>query len=144
MKLGLAEIMIKASSAPSHRERVAVLQKHDNPTLRQAFQMAFEGDWDFPKGWQPNYTPSPFFDQQGILYQSFRTIGKFLVEGYPGLTPEKKKLLFVQLLESVDKDDAQVLLGMVKGRFPWKGLGPATVREAFPGLLKEEEKAVQE
>lgn len=138
MKLGLAEIIIKASTAPNHRARVEVLQKNDSQALRRIFQLAYEEEWDFPPGWKPEYKPSPYFDQQGALYQSLRNIGKFLVGGYPGLTPERKKVLFVQLLESLDKDDAALLVGVKDGKIPWKGLGRATVREALPGTLREE------
>lgn len=145
MKLGLAEIIRMASEAPNHRARIEVLQRHDSQALRTIFKLLHEppGQWDFDEGWKPAYTPNIYFDQESTLYQLLRNIGKFFVDGYPGLTREKKQLLFTQLLEQVDKDDAVLLIGVKNGKLPWKGLGPATIREAFPGLLSEKEEPVE-
>jgi hypothetical protein len=136
-RLGLAEIMFEAAAAANHRERVEVLRKNDSTALRRVFKLMYDGEWDLPEGWKPVYTPSIYLDQEDALFQSMRMMDKFLVNGYPGLTQEKKQLLFVQLLEKCDKEDALLLIGMKNGKLPWKGLGPATVREAFPGLLNE-------
>lgn len=139
MKLGIAEIMIKASEAPSHAQRLEVLRSNDGPALRTAFRLAYDFDWDLPRGWKPEYRPSVYLDQEGVLYQALRHINKFSVDGYPGLSQERKKVLFIQLLESVTPDDARLLLGAVAGRIPWKGLSKRVISEALPGLFPVEE-----
>lgn len=143
MKLGLAEIIQLASAAENQKARVAVLRKHDSQALQTIFRLLYAppGEWDFDESFVPQYTPNIYFDQESTLYQLLRNIGKFFVDGYPGLTRAKKEILWVQLLEQVDKDDAKLLMALPKGKLPWAGLGPATIRETWPGLLPEKEKA---
>lgn len=139
MKLGIAEIMKLASEQPTDKKRIETLRKHGSPALVEAFRLAYHPDvsWDLPREWKPEYEKNPYLDQEPTLYQSMRKMGKFLVDGYPGLTIEKKKLLFVQLLESVAPLDAELLVSMKARKIPWSKLGPKTVRLAFPGLLPE-------
>lgn len=133
--------MKMASEISGNAERVRFLQKHGSSALVEAFRLTYAppAPWDLPEDWVPKYTPNPYLDQESTLYQSMRKLGKFLVGGYPGLDAEKKKLLFVQLLESVTPDDAILLCSMRKGKLPWRGMGRTIVRDAFPGVLPDKE-----
>ena len=139
MKLGVAEIFEKVASAPNQKERIKLLQHYDNFAMRVILRLAYDPTlvWDFDEGWKPEYKPSIYYDQEGALYQGIRFINKFLVDGYAGLTREKKKVLFVQLLEGLTPADAAMMTTIIKKKFPFKGIGPATVKEAYPGLLEE-------
>lgn len=146
MKLGVAEIMKNASEKPNHREKIDYLRTHDSDTIRVCFRLAYDVSlvWDFPEGWRPDYKKNIYMDQEATLYQAVKHIGKFLVDGYPGLTAEKKQTLFVQLLEGVTPLDAELLIAMKDKKIPWKGLGRAVVREAYPGLLPQPEEEARE
>lgn len=139
MKLGLAETLKKISEAPTYRQRLEAMRQHDSWALRAVFSLALDPRyvWDFEKGWKPEYRACVYFDQEGVLYQEMKKIGKFLVDGYPGLTSEKKKALFTQLLESVAPADAELLVAMKNKKIPYKGFGKSFVNEAFPGLIPD-------
>lgn len=130
---------MKASVIPNHREKIAFLQKHDHPAVRLVLSYVYDESkqWDLGDDWEPTYQPNIFFDQESGLYQNARKLDKFLVGG--PLTREKKRGLFVQLLEMLDKNDAQLIVSAAtKRKIPWRGLGPKVIREAYPGLLPEE------
>lgn len=139
MKLGIGEILRGASEQPNHRARVEHLRRHGSPALVTAISLALDPRivWDLDRGWKPDYVPTEFFDQEATLYQTMRKMDRFLVGGYPGLTREKKQLLFVQLLESVAPLDAEYLVAAKDKKLPWPGLGRKVINEAFPGTLPE-------
>lgn len=134
MRYGIGEIMEMAGKISGHRERVNFLRENDSPALRKVCWMAYGPvEWDLPEKWRPDYRPTVYLDQQSTLYQSARRLDKFLVGGYPGLTREKKQVLFTQLLEAVAPEDARVLLMAKDGKLP-KNLGRKVIDEAFPDL----------
>lgn len=145
MKLGVAEILGKVAAAENQKDRIALLQKYDNHAVRTVLRLAYDPTlvWDLPEKWKPEYTPSIFFDQEGALYQSLKYVNKFLVDGYAGLTQEKKQLLFIQLLESLAPADAEMMVKVKDKKLPFAGIGPATVRAAYPGLLPEKEEVTE-
>ena len=49
------------------------------------------------------------------------------------MTPLKRETLFIGLLESIDPEDAKVLLAAKDKKL--KGITAAIVNEAFPGLI---------
>lgn len=130
------------SKEPTHRTRVEMLRKHDNSALRSVLILAYDRsiEWDFEPGWKPEYKPALLeIDIEGSLYQQMRFIDKFLVRGrYPNMDPERRKLLFVQLLEAVTPDDAKLLIALKDKKLSWPNIGRRVVREAIPGLLPEE------
>jgi len=52
------------------------------------------------------------------------------------LTQAKRESLYIGMLESIDPDDAKVLLAMRTRKLPYKGLTQKLVAEAFPGIAK--------
>ncbi len=141
MRYSLSEIIEMASAEPTHRARVECLKKHDHTAVRTIFQLAYSPgiEWNFDKGWKPDYTPSIDIDIEGSLYQALRHVDKFLVGGrYPDMDPERRKILFIQLLEAVTPGDAKLLIALKDKKIAWPNLGRKVVREAFPGLLPEE------
>jgi hypothetical protein len=53
----------------------------------------------------------------------------------PGLTSEKQKSLLIVVLESLHKDEADLVIKMIKKDLGVKFLTANLVSEAFPGLL---------
>lgn len=138
MKLGIAEILELASKKETKAEKIEVLRKYDSVTLRTCLQGAFDPniEWDLPEG-DPPYKPCDFLDQQGRLYQETRRLWIFLKGRRPDIKPAKKEHLFIGLLESLDKDDAKLLLAVKDKKLNYKGITYKLVQEAFPGLLPE-------
>jgi len=138
MKLGISEILELASKKETKEEKIEVLRKYDGVTLRTILQGAFDPgiEWDLPEG-APPYKPCDFLDQQGRLYQETRRLWIFLKGRRPDIKPVKKEQLFIGLIESLDKDDAKLLLAIKDKKMPYKGITYKLVQEAFPGLLPE-------
>jgi hypothetical protein len=85
------------------------------------------------------YKPCEFLDQEGRLYAELRRLYLFIEGGNPSLTKVKREYLFIQLLESIDKQDAELLVAVKDKKLPYKGLTASVVKKAFPGLLPEDE-----
>lgn len=140
MKLGIAEILERASKKESRAEKIEVLRNYDSVTLRTILQGAFDPgiEWDLPEG-DPPYKPCVYDDMQGRLYQETRRLWMFLKGRKPELTALKKEVLFIGLIESLDKDDAKLMLAVKDKKMPYKGITYKLVQEAFPGLLPDNE-----
>jgi hypothetical protein len=139
MKLGLAETL-RLASEKKGEERVEFLQKNDSPSLRRILQLCFnpEAPWALPEG-NPPYKPLDLPDQQGRLYAELRRLYLFLEGGNNNLKPIRREFLYIQLLESIDPEDAELLLSIKEGRLPYKGMQESVVRKAFPDLLPDKE-----
>jgi hypothetical protein len=136
MKLGMGEIMQRASDIIKKDEKIAYLRDNDNVALRMMLKMAFDKNlkWALPDGDAP-YKPSDLTDNQGALYNEARKIYLFHEGGHPNLTQSRREFLFIQLLESIDPADAKFLLAVKNKKLPWKTVTKKLIDEAYPGLL---------
>ena len=139
MIYSIASILKKCSEGKTPDERVALLQQNVTPPIAKILQYAYEPTIKFllPEG-DPPYKPTDYLDQENRLYSEIRRMYLFTEGGNPNLTRLKREALFIQLLESVDKEDAKLLLAIKDKKLPYKGLNEKIVRKAFPGLLSEE------
>lgn len=139
MKLGIAEILKKASEQPTRDEKIDMLRKHDTPALRTLVKYALDPSikWDLPKG-KPPFKPIPYLDQEGRLYSEVRRLYLFVEGGNPNLSKVKREALFIQLLESITPADAELLCAVKDKKIPYKGLTAKIFQEAFPGLIDEQ------
>lgn len=136
MKLGIAEILKKASEAKKKTDRINILRQHDSVPLRSILKAAFDPNIKFllPEG-TPPYKKSDSFEGQGMLYSEARKLYLFIEGGHNNLTPLKRQTLFINMLESIDKDDAELLVAVKDKTIPYKGITEKLVKEAFPGLF---------
>jgi hypothetical protein len=138
-KLGVAEIIRKVTEEKTVADRVRVLQEYANPVLVQILKYGLDPAivWDLPKG-APPYKKNEYTDQQSNLYREARRLYLFLKDGNPNLTPVKREMLFIQLLETIDPEDAEILIAAKDKKFP-KSINIKMVNQAFPGLIPEGE-----
>lgn len=139
MKLGLGEILEKASQQRTKKDRVAVLHQYNCRALQDLIQYALHPaiTWNLPAG-DPPYKPCSYLDQEGMLYKELRRLYIFVNDNGNRLKPSRLEMLFIELLESVAPKDAELLL-MVKERKLPKGLTTSVIEEAFPGLIPNEQ-----
>lgn len=142
MVVGIAEFLEKASKLKKKEEKVAALRHNDSFVLRTILQGAFDPRirWALPEG-TPPYRPSELVDQENVLIHDARKLVHFVEGGNPGLHQIKRESLFVEMLETVAPADAELLLSIKEKKLPWKGINVEIVREAFPGLLPDEQTA---
>lgn len=135
-KLGISEILKKASEQKSTEDKVRVLRENNSPVLTMIIKYALDPTvvWDLPKG-APPYKENTYEDTQSMLYQEARRLYLFVKGGNNELTPLRREQLFIGLLESLDRDDAKLLCSIKDKKLPFKGITKKVVDAAFPGLI---------
>lgn len=131
----ISEILKEVSEAKKEK-KVELLRHYDSQPLRAVLAHALDPGikWLLPEG-APPYKPSEALDQQNRLYQEAR---KFYIFCDPNLTlPKvKREALFIEFLESIDPEDAKLIIAVKDKKIPYKGVNLKLVQEAFPDLIK--------
>lgn len=135
-RLGISEILKRASEITDEDARVAWLQQNDNPTLRTVLQGALDPGikWLLPEG-NPPYKPNDLVDQQHRLFTESRKLYLFVEGGNPNLKQLRRESLFIELLESLDPEDAKLMLSVKDKTLPYPGVTADVINRAFPGLI---------
>jgi hypothetical protein len=138
VKISIAEIINKLPELKTKEEKIEWLRKNDNPALRVILKYTYDKSIEFlvpntPPPWNKN----EFEDEaKSLLYREARRLKIFIKGGgYDNLNQIKRESLFIQLLQDVDNDDAEILCVMISKK-PFKGLTLKTLEEAFPGLIE--------
>jgi len=135
----LSEIINKSRKFKTHDEKVAWLKNHDSPQIRDILTAMYDkGKVKFliPSE-APPYSPSGAVENQGALYHECRKL-KYFVDGFGGEKVQKikREQIFIQMLESVHKDDALLLLDMI-AQTGYKDLPVKAINEAFGNIINE-------
>lgn len=136
MRLAISEILKMAAKEKSNGKKAAVLQKYDSVPLRTVLKYAYDPDVEFllPES-EPPYTPSESPEGHGMLYSEARRLRIFVKGGgYDNLNQLRREVLFVELLESVHADDAEIIVAMLVDR-KFNGITLKVVEQAFPDLI---------
>lgn len=139
MQLSVSELLKKAAKKSKVADRAEYLLKHDNPTVRKILKYTFSPKITFnmlPEG-APPYTPTDGIDVENVLYAETRRLYLFTDGGNPDLKQIRKEALFIEILESVDPEDAKLLIMMKDKKLgaEYKGLTKSVVDKAYPGML---------
>lgn len=135
MKIGLAQIIKTTSELSTKKEKVEWLQKNDSIPLRVLLKAANDPNlkWALPPG-DPPYKPSNLTDCEGMLYTEIDRFYLFLEGGHQTLAGKRREELFIQMLESIDAEDAKLVCAVKEKTLPYK-LPKKIIQEAFPGLI---------
>jgi len=129
------EIFTKVNNAKDKPKKIEVLRQYDSQGLRQLCKAAFDPSiaWDIPEGTPPfmqNDVPEGT-DHTSLLDEARKLY--LFIKGGSNIPKVKKETLFIQMLEALHKDDAQVLIDIKdrKLNLTYKGLTENCVKEAF-------------
>jgi hypothetical protein len=149
MRLYIPEILQQVADAkPS--ERAEVLKKHASNALLQEVLLLNFGPavFDLPKGRPPfKGSVQPIGLTETNLYAESRRL-YLVVKDHPRRPKNLKTLqvenIFIQMLEGIHKDEAEMLIVLKDKELAkkYKGLTEAVVRQAFPDLLPEKQAVV--
>jgi len=141
MQLSVSEILDKAAKMKSKAEKVDWLKKNEARAVKTVLKAMYDPTLKclLPEG-APPYKPSEFVDDQGMLFSNSRRIPYFYEGQGSNVKPLRRETIFIELLESVNKDDALLLIDM-KDKKRIKGLTVKTINEAFPNLITEDSKS---
>jgi|TARA_B100001057_G_scaffold451797_1_gene495195 hypothetical protein len=138
MELELFEIFERFEKIKSKNERVKFLQDNSIPALKDVVRGCYDSTLEFllPAG-TPPYTPNRPESTPSSLRRLHRQFGDFVrgrkSQGIPQFKIERR---FVQLLESIHAEDAEIVIKMINKEQPCKYLTEGLAKEAFPGLIK--------
>jgi hypothetical protein len=138
-RLLISEILRKVSNAKTKKEKIDLLQKHNTPALRQLLIWNFDESVIsmLPEGDVP-YTPNdaPVGTDHTRLEQEYRGLYRFVKGGADKLPGLKRESMFVQLLEGLSAEEAELLCLVKDGNMTskYKRITKAVIQEAFPQI----------
>ena len=131
-----SEILGKVSKLKTKKEKVTHLQQYNTDSLRMVIKASFDPKvkWALPFGevpYRPNEAPEG--TEHNMLSYEARKLYHFIEGGNNLITQNKRESMFVQMLEGLHPDEADVLVA-AKDKIlhqKYKGLSSNVVREAF-------------
>lgn len=136
-KEGVAEILIRVSKITGRKEKIEVLRRDHNATLESIIDLCFNPNIRFvlPEGEPPYRAAAKEQDYQATLYANMRKFGIFIDNGpYPNMKDMQRETQFVNFLESLDPDDAKLVVAIKDKKMPYKGITRKLFEEAWPAL----------
>ena len=132
----MSEILTKVNNAKTKDKKIAVLKENDSEPLRMLIKASFDPkiEWVLPEGDTPyKANEAPEGTEHTLLSQEVKRIWHF-IKGADNQTPRmKKETMFIQMLEGLHKDEAEVLCH-TKDKIlhqKYKGLSDNVVKTAF-------------
>jgi len=138
-RLLISEILRKVSNAKTKAEKIKILQTHNSQALRSLLIWNFDESVIsmIPEGEVP-YTPNdaPVGTDHTRLEQEYKGFYRFVKGGQDSLKSLKRESMFVQLLEGLSEEEAELLCLVKDGNLnsKYKRITKAVVQEAFPAI----------
>ena len=134
----LTEILQKVSSAKTKKEKIDLLQEYNSQGLRSLLIINYDESLKFllPEGEVP-FTPNdaPAGTEHTRLTQEYRGLYRFFKGGDSSIKGMRREQLFVQLLEGLHADEANMLVSACNKDLQSKyRITKAVVAEAFPAI----------
>ena len=132
----VSEIFTKINNAKDKPKKIEVLKQYDSAAIRQLLKGAFDPniEWDLPPGVPPFMeNDAPIGTEHTSLENETKRLWHFVKGADPKLNKLRKETLFIQILEGLHKDEAQVLIDVKNKSLnkTYKGLTAEMVKEAF-------------
>ena len=139
MQISTYEFLEKVSKLKTVKEKINTLKTNDSKVIRTVLQAAFDPAvvWLLPDG-RPPFLPNQLVDQESVLIREIQhnRIQYFIKGFYDNLKQAKRESMFVELLEKVDKHDAELLCCIKEKKLPFNGISLQTVMDSFPGMIQ--------
>jgi hypothetical protein len=136
----LYEIFDEYQQRTTKEDRLAVLRYNNTHALSNVLKGMFHPDIQFVIEKVPNYKPSDA--PAGLGYTSInQELGRLylFIKDHPrvdpGLSYNRKEQILIQILEALEKREAEIFMMMLLKKPKIKGLDYKIVKEAFPDLL---------
>ena len=139
MKLLLSEVLQKAHNAKTKAEKVNILRKNKSDALVSVFIINFDDSVVpvVPLGEDVPYrkNEAPAGTEHSKLEHEARILFHFF-KGGSKLTPIKRETMFIQLLEGLHQDEAEVVIKAVNKTLHKRyKITQSCVKEAFPEIV---------
>ena len=131
-----SEILDKLGKIKSKKDKVSHLKEYNSDSLRMVIKASFDPKikWSLPEGEVPfRANDAPEGTEHSVLSYEARKLWHYIEGGDPTLSQNKRETMFVQLLEYLHPDEADILVA-AKDKVlhqKYKGLSKNVVMEAF-------------
>ena len=136
-RLLISEILRKVSNAKTKKEKVAILRDNNSTALRQLLIINFDDSVVsmLPEGDVP-YTPNDAPPGTDHTRLELKGLYRFFKGGADKLPNMKRESMFVQLLEGLSAEEAELLVLVKDGKMntKYKRITKAVISEAFPSI----------
>jgi hypothetical protein len=131
-------VLQKVSNAKTKAEKIQILNQHNTPALRAILIANFDESVisELPEGEVPfTANEAPKGTEHTVLEKEYRRLYLFFKGGSSSLKQSQRENLFIQMLEGLHEDEANLLV-LVKDKALGKKykLTRACVEEAFPNI----------
>ena len=130
------EILLKVNNAKDKPKKLKVLQHYDTAELRMVLKAGFDPKivWQLPEDRQPfKENGAPEGTEHTYLKREARRLYHFIEGGNPNLSQSKREMMFVQILEGLTTEEAELLIAAKEKSLnkKYKGLTANLIKEAF-------------
>ena len=139
----IPEIFEKASSLKARKDKIAYIKEAAAlyPAFRDVLRINFDQDVVslLPEG-EPPYTKddAPHGHEYQILHKGYRMFQYFFKGGKGSmLQPMKRETMFVNLLETLHAEEAELLVLAKDRKLKYKGITKKLIKDALPGLIQK-------
>jgi hypothetical protein len=137
MKMTFHERLSMVAKQRTKAGKIKALREYGSKPLHFFLMHVLHPDVKFllPEGDMPDgtYVPNPTGDSQNMMEAKSRELYLF-IEGHPQsatIPQNRREHLWVQMLESVDPKDAELLIKAKDKKLPFKGITLDLVNEAY-------------
>jgi len=140
VNLSVYEMLENVDKEKTKAKKIARLREYSTTKaliVLLDFGMDAGWKWLLPEG-TPPYSPSAKeADLQHVLKADFRRLQYFVnTPQGKAMKPLRRETMFIEMLESVDFNDAKLLLALKEKKMPFKSITKKLVMEAFPNDTK--------
>lgn len=136
-KEGVAEALERISKLKTKKEKINALRNDHSKAMEAVVDLCFNPNivWSLPEGRPPFKSQPKEADLQSTLYSNVRKFHIFLKTGkYPNLRQIKREEQFISFLESLDPDDAELIISIKDRKMPFESITKELFKEAWPAL----------
>ncbi len=135
MRISVYELLEQADKIEDINQRVNFMVSKFTPIEINLIKLSYDNRivWLLPPG-KPPYKPSNLPDQHNRLRQEYRKLNRFL-EGSQPLKQHIRENLFIQILETLDAKDAELLISIKDKKLLFKNLSLKVMKKAFPNYF---------
>lgn len=132
----LSEILQKVHNAKTKAQKINILRENDSPALRSICKWSFDPAIEsmLPEG-APPYVPNeaPEGTEHTKLSTEHTKLYHYIKGGNDSLQTTRREMMFVQLLEGLHQNEAELLINTKDKKLHqvYKGFSSAVVKEAF-------------
>lgn len=136
MILSISEMLSEVNSKKTKQERIDTLRYYGGFPMRHILRGAFDPAITWIVDKNPQYRPNIYHPAQDVLLRECKTLYRFVSgdQGNPNIPQKRREELWIQFLESIDPNDAKLMLDVVQKKISFKNITSELVLEAMPGL----------